>query len=239
MRADTVYGGAANIEIPANAQGLRDLGELRLTAEPIAVVARVVDIEGKPIAGVTVRMKPTRAPDRGDSERLRPSDVSQERPLTHQATTDSEGRFVFRELSPAAMTGMLEVADGAWLPALGLRLPVGSVERRLVVQQPGRLHLTFARKPPRNLVVEVRHDDSTWQVPFDVDATTGERSASLSPGRYEIAVRVGRRDPLVIKGIEVPPGAACDDARLRDIDWARGLRVATVHLRAPDGRPGR
>lgn len=237
-QADTVYGGATTVTIPAQATGLRDLGQVRLAEEPVALACRLVDDTGKALAGVVVRMDHTQAPDRGESPAFRSMGASDRRPLHHQATTDADGCFTFRELEPAARTGPLEVADGAWVLPVGTRLATGKAEQQLVVARPGTLQLSFGKKPPRHLTVEVSNATGPVRVQAQVDETTGRRTLRLPPGLYDLQIGNSRRHPLRLAGIEVRADETCTDPRLTAIDWANGQRVTTVQMRTAEGRRG-
>lgn len=237
-QADTIYGGATDVTIPAATTGLRDLGQVRLAEEPVAIAGRLVDNEGKALAGVVVRMDHTHAPDRGDTASFRHSGGLLKHPLHHQATTDDDGRFTFRELQPAARTGHIEVADGAWVLPAGTRLATGRAEQQLVVARPGTMQMSFGKKPPRHLTVEISNALGPVRVQAKVDETTGQRTLQLPPGHYNLRIGAASRNPLRIEAIEVRAGETCSDPRLTAIDWANGQRTITVRLRTPEGRRG-
>ena len=235
--ADTVYGGAVTIDLAADVQGLKDLGELRLLAEPVLLAGRLVDPSGAPLAGVVVSMAPTQAGDRADRLPFALQDYKQLARVLHRATTDHEGRFTFRELLPARRTGALEVADGAWVTPFGTRWTPGADEQRIEVQQPGQLHITFANKPPIGVEIELVAKAHTVRLHAAEAARAGVLQVpQVPPGRYDLRVRVHDHAAMVIDGIDVLPGAVCADARLLAVDWAAGLRVATLRLLAPDGQ---
>lgn len=237
-QADTIYGGATVVTIPADTTGLRDRGQVRLEEEPVAIAGRLVDNEGKAVAEVVVRMDHTHAPDVGEVPSFRPFGDLAKRPLHHQATTDRDGRFTFRELQPAARTGPLVVDNGAWVLPAGTRLTTGKEEQRLVVTRPGILQMSFGKKPPRHLTVEISNALGPVRVQAKVDETTGQRTLQLPPGRYNLQIGATSRKSLRLEGIEVRAGETCSDPRLTAIDWAQGQRAITVRLRTPDGRRG-
>lgn len=237
-QADTIYGGATVVTIPADTTGLRDLGQVRLAEESVAIAGRLVDNEGKALAGVVVRMDHTHAPDHGDIPSFRHSGGLLKHPLHHQATTDDEGRFTFRELQPAARTGPLEVADGAWVLPAGTRLATGKAEQQLVVARPGIMQMSFDKRPPRHLTVKVSNAIGPVRVQAKVDETTGQRTLELPPGLYNIRIGDTSRKSIYLEGIEVRAGETCSDPRLTAIDWAQGQRTTTVQMRTPEGRRG-
>ncbi len=239
LLADTIYGGTAVVEVPAAQSGLREVGDVRLVEEPVAVAGRLVDSDGKPLAGCVVRMNPTHASDPGDGVSLRPSDVPHGPLLHHQATTDAEGRFTFRELEPAARTGPIEIADGAWLLPVGTRLTTRGSEQRLVAMRPGRVELSFAKQTPHPPRFKVSTASGAVMLHAKAEKTIGNRLLlQLPPGRHDLELLVGGLKPLRIDGIEVRAGETCADPRLVDIDWTQGLRILTVRLHRADGSRG-
>jgi len=226
--ADTVYVGAAMRALEAGASGLRDLGELRLQEEPVALAGRLVDAKGAPVAGVAVVMPVTWTKDRGDRISSATKGVLG-RALLHRATTDAEGCFVFREIAPRASAGPFEIGGGDWLCEPLLRVETGKLEQRIVAGKAGSVRLTFRTPPPRTMPVQLQSSGKAVNVPIRTDAANGSRYlARVPPGRYDVRLILDGREQR-IDGIEIRAGEECADPRLRDIDWAKGLQIVTVY----------
>ena len=98
-----------------------------------------------------------------------------------------------------------------------ISLITGKEEQRLVVTRPGILQMSFGKKPPRHLTVEISNALGPVRVQAKVDETTGQRTLQLPPGRYNLQIGATSRKSLRLEGIEVRAGETCSDPRLTAI----------------------
>ena len=91
-KSATEHLGAVRLSIPRSLKQ-KDLGNLKLTAEPILVAGRIVDTAGKPVQGAVVSVKPHYMTGSFSIEVFEAWKF-----LYHRVVTGADGQFEFREL---------------------------------------------------------------------------------------------------------------------------------------------
>lgn len=234
--ADTVYGGMAVYQLPADAMGLIAAGDLRLQEEPLVFAGRLVDAAGAPVAGVVVAMARTWSDPLGERLAANLPRGVLGRALLHRCTTDAQGRFAFREREPKPGAVQLDIGDGAWLGEPGLVANVGQLEQVIVVGRSASLRVDFRTRPPHSLRVELHRSGTVLARGARRDEPTGSWAfEQIHAGRYDVRVLVQQKEQLRIADVEVREGQACADPRLRDVDWSVGLQVVQLRVHHADG----
>ncbi len=115
------YLGAAHREFAQLASGPADLGDLQLVDEPVAARGRLVDSDGKPIAGVWLQGSTSITSGYGGG-----SWSGELWFFKHRVQTGADGTFELRELAPAAQNIELSIEGGDWVALSGCEVAIGN-----------------------------------------------------------------------------------------------------------------
>lgn len=232
---DTVYAGSAVHELADGAAGLMHLGDLQLKEEQVIVRGRLCDENKKPIAGIAVAMPVSWFSSNSTASSFSAKEDIPGRAFVHRATTDSEGRFVFRELMPRNTVGTLTVGDGKWLCESELLAAPSDRERVIVASKVACIEMHLGPLTP-SVSVKLLRNGVPLRSPWRQDRQTGVvRIENLRPGTYGLHISVGRREQVSMEGLEVRAGETCSDPRLRKIEWSKGFRIVQLTVRDPAG----
>ncbi|MFO1076766.1 MAG: hypothetical protein U1E73_03465 [Planctomycetota bacterium] len=209
----------ASAPLAADPRGAVELGELRLQDEPVLAQGRVVDLEGKPLAAVQVVVRQV------VGARL----VA--RPPWWETRTAADGTFTLRGFDPRR--GALRIGvEGKNVLAEDVAAGPGDLDVVVRAARPGRLRVTFADGAPSWLQIELQK-----QEPGSRPRRIGGEDAKVWPGRYDLVMKYLGRPLMRIDGIEVRSGTACDDPRIRGVDWRRYVQEFMVQLQDTAGAP--
>ncbi len=236
----------ATAEFPALDPGQeRDLGEVIVDPGPLLVSGTAVDEEGVPQGGVRLRVRWEPAPagrESGRGRRRRTSSGSM------TVTTDDKGVFeVHRQAVPDSVYG-IESEERDWVSA---RVPFqpGAQGLRVVLTAPGGLRGRVTVVPE-----ELRTRPRLALRPVgDASASTrrGRRSGPrvrvgsngefvvrrVTPGLYDLEIRLGRVLVRTIPSLQVPSGEIAQPPELRDIIVGSEVVRAKVRVQDVSGNP--
>lgn len=223
----TEYRGTAYLPTGNWKPGLQEGGDLQLKLAPVAGRGRLVDADGKPVAGVKLTASISQLHgSRGGSASQRWSAYE------HRVKTDAEGRFEIREIEPIQDELQLSMTHEELVPGDGnITLPLDGKEHVVRLFRAGRIEATFEKglgdlRPSTTLT---NSDTDTVYSCLWRDGML--RSTSLPPGSYTLKLGDRRRDHVIDK-IEVAAGSTADDARLKQIAWKQWF--CAVHVKVVD-----
>ncbi|MFO1078295.1 MAG: carboxypeptidase-like regulatory domain-containing protein [Planctomycetota bacterium] len=225
--AATEYLGAAHREFAGPQRGPQDLGDLQLVDEPVVARGRLVDADGKPIAGLWVRGSTSITTGSGGG-----GWSGQHWFFEHRVQTGADGVFELRELAPQDVPIAVTPEGGDWIAPAKLEVKQGTQQpQEFRLSRPSTIAARFAGEDLAGLDFRVRlvHEQSGTM------RETQFQNGVLGPmawaaGTYD--VRIG--DPemeFTIAGVEAPAGGAVDDPRLAAIAVPAthfGVRVTVV-----------
>ncbi|MCA8976248.1 MAG: hypothetical protein KDC98_16125 [Planctomycetes bacterium] len=210
-------------ELELGGSGDVELGDLQMTIAPVFASGRVVDGDGRPVTGVTVNLAEAQVFGRRFS-----------RPSWH-SRTDDDGRFELRLVDYLPVAHDVKVDEKGWL-CDEVAVEPGDTGIELQAVRSGRLVVDFGeRRRPPWLDVEIvpaaggkprRAYDIAGSVEFD----------DVRPGRYGVRLSVLDHVLSGIEGLDVEPGARCEDPRLT-IDWRTLVPLLDVSLLDEGGLP--
>jgi len=243
----------ALLDAPApDAEGVVDLGELRLAAPPVLAAGLVVDGRGRPVPRATVRVNRRQtlefdvqegALGLGGGSRLEPGvDRDADAPVARvgEARTDRSGRFELR-----VRTHEVGDPEGLVLVASARRperhataaLRVGATDHRLAFAGEGTfaVDLSGIPRPVRQLLRARLHSRDRYASQRQL-ATHSERVELAVPaGRYVLEVRFGLLLVAEVEGLVVPPGALCADPRLAPLVLDRPVERRRLRVQDAEG----
>lgn len=245
----------ALLDAPApDAEGVVDLGKLRLAAPPVLAAGVVVDGRGRPVPRATVRVNRRQALEfavqegalglGGGSRHDTGVDRDADAPVARvgEARTDRSGRFELR-----VRTHEVGDPEGLVLVASARRperhatatLRVGATDHRVAFAGEGTfaVDLSDIPGPVRQFLRAKLHsrDRYAWQRELD---TQSERVELTVPaGRYALEVRFGLLLVAEIEGLVVPPDALCADPRLAPLVLERPVERRRLQVRETGGEP--
>jgi hypothetical protein len=223
--------------------GENDLGQLQLLTTPLIASGIVVDLDGKPIAGVSIRPEAQRVSSRGS--------ISWRPRMRMTVRTDEKGRFVLRGKLPAGIWRLRAQANG-WAETTP-EFPLGA--NRLVLTMARSAHFTTRLLVDEGIPVQklqlhlsiVKSDGTeTWQGGQPTSAGTISWN-QLPAGRGTFTISAEQGEILTsIEGIDLTAGQLVEDPRCREIDLrgqlssfrlefldSQGARVPRVTLTSP------
>jgi len=213
--------------------GRIDMGELVLRSEPLVASGRVVDPEGRPLAGLEVEA----APSVGTAENGEPVFLLGQ----WRAITGADGAFaVFGTLAPGPVRLELDGKDPQVMP---LVVASGTAGVELVAQATGGLAGRVLFDPgvpyPNRIYISVHPDDD----PENLHSPVGHSHEAqrprgafeldgLLPGSYTVAV-TGDEVLAEVSGIPVVGGQISRDPRIQELDLRGRLHLFTFELVPP------
>lgn len=230
----TEYAGAFAVELGKGLVSSAKRESVKLLAEPVLVSGRVVDAEGRGLAGIVVE-----APSTFTLETKQSSWGGGARSLGHRVETEANGDFALRELRPKGVAFELRSGTRGLVlaePALvtpgqtGLRLvAVGAASLRAGLKDAEDValgsHLQISVRETRTGTIQTRSFERAREVEF-----TG-----LRPGTHEVLLGDALDPDLVIENVKLVAGQPCADPRVAEIDWTGALRKVAVSVRKPAG----
>jgi hypothetical protein len=157
----------------------------------------VLDDNGKPIAGVEVRLSDVATKAEGRYEST----------LDYKTQTDADGRFRFDQ-TPIASASIWLNKPGYTRPGLGMKIttPAENVELRMLPAALVRIAVDFAKTPrPQEYLVEMEPEGGSavgkWGGSGMIDAAGQITFKNVPPGKYVVK---GRPNPGSEKEITGP-----------------------------------
>ncbi len=229
-KSATEHLGAVRLSIPKSLKQ-KDLGNLKLRAEPILVAGRILDTAGKPVQGAVVSVKPHYMYMTGS--------VSIEvfeawKFLYHRVVTGANGRFEFRELgeNPISLDIAVECQFGepidGYAAVRGGHVNAGTKDHEVVVVQ-----TTFISGSIAGVAA-----DKTTRFGYSIRDERGQpvrgvyltwfkggkfKLRNCPPGKYSLgfSLRLGQKSIRTFDDVVVEEGKPCEDPRLRNIDLTK------------------
>lgn len=226
--AETEYLGSARIPTAEPWTGERAVGDVVLQKEEPIAAGRLLDDDGKPLAGVLLTATPSQLAGARISE-------SNSDAFGHRVRTDAEGNFVIREAAPRTATLRLE-ATGVTLRGDG-GIAVGDQQAEVHGSRRGEVFVGLPGLPAGVRVRYLRFRGAPRQQPgFGGDGgepphvtsvADGVLLPDVAAGTYDLVAGTmyGFAEHVLGKGLEVRPGAATPDPRLSFPDWRQHLWV--------------
>ena len=185
--------------------GPRWVGVETVLAQPGPVSGIVVDADGKPLAGVSVRLDdPVADPDEDYSATQ-----------SQAVETDADGKFSSDQI-PRGRTTIWIYKEGYCRPGLGLpvKTPASDVKLTMVKSAKIEVVVDFSKsKPPQGYLVEIEPEGGSvvgsWGGSGNIDAANTITFQNVPPGRY------------VLKG-RPNPGSTNDETELVTIELLGG-----------------
>ena len=236
------YQGMAVVALPKLVRGVVEVDEIQLVEPPILASGVIVDAEGEPVAGMTVRAASAVTRGRHSSGPIGRMSMLRMHLSAHMARTDATGRFALRELEPIHGPVTLRVTGREGYAVEGhVEAALGEEEIRILAHRTGGLRATLRGGPfsGAEMTLTARRRQAGRNSSHAVRATDGVlHFEDLPAGTYDLELRSTHMDdPLEIEGVEVPAGGRAQDPRLEGIDWSSGFRFITVRVIGPDGAP--
>lgn len=202
-----------------------DHGEVRLQAASVALAGRLVDVDGRPVAGVRVQVQ------RPDNYR------------TYHADTGADGSFAVAMPEPHRPGMELSLGTDGWFfrdaPGEPQRFDARRDDLRIVVQRAGRIRFGASDLPEGvDSAFETfceSADDASVRVPIAFHPTTKE--LLLPPGTWDFVVSIDDREVQRLPRVVAEPGIETHDPRFMFFDWRSFASVLTLHVHGPDGKP--
>lgn len=228
----TGYRGAVDVTALALQPATSARHAVQLREEPVLLAGRVLDAEGKPVAGATVTVDYSWTVQPGPISFRGTADVR----LQHDAVSDAEGRFEFRELVPRDVLLPVRVSASGWVAAGEVRAAPGKTDVEVRVALPGSLTLKLPGAPKGAMLYAYLECDGQTRGVHQVGDDGCVTFAALPPGKWNLKFRMGL-EALDTLGLEVPPGGACADPRLVRADWRDKVLLVDTKVRSPQGQP--
>lgn len=218
---DSMVADQGSVRIDTTNKGRQNLGDVRLTALPMALRLQLVDGKGEPVPNITLAMF-------GE----------------HAIASTSDAAGIARFTAPDPIPPTLQVGIHApWFFADGdpreRELPTGDAVQRLVVQPAARLR--FAAP---GLTADLRCDFEWWfepaeagREPVPVDVPLGGGDVFMPPGHWHFVVRHGADELLRVEDLRGQAGIELHDPRCMALAWESFARLVTVRLQHADGTP--
>lgn len=217
---------AAFVHLQPGQRGMVDVGELRLQREPVLCSGRVVDGDGKAVAGVAVAVGTSSMPGNAAfSAWIRPPSPS-----------GADGSFTVFEFEPVPAARALRIEATGWLLRHELEVQPGARDVRVVVDRTGHIEARLRGAAPAAALLswEVRSANGVSRQ-YARPAGGALQFADLLPGRYELRAFLLGQELFCVPGLEVEAGAGCADPRLADLDWKAHVQLVAVRVFAADG----
>ncbi len=243
-RDETEYLGAFRHENLALEQPSgRDLGDVRLVEEPVLVSGRVVDEEGKPLAGVPVRCGSQfyALPYNG-----RMSGSGSGSAIQHYVVTSKDGRFALREngMDPDVIHLQIQ-KKGYTLPAEKQKFDGRQKDIEIVLYRSNEVVGSFAEFPKGveswsgGIVMWPDGEAFDRNNALSVSPTKGRdfRFKNVITGRYQIGIVLhAQAEPAhLIQGIIVGSDGTVRGDGLDAIDWRAFAQCVRIEVEGPDG----
>ena len=216
--SDAVTG--AIIELPRDAAGRMELGEVTLDPIPVVLQGRVFDREGKPLAAMQLRAKYD---------------------AVARTTTAADGSFQLRMLGPRPDSVILAPPPGYYFAkptASSVELPTGTFAR-LELQPAGRMR--FGRQGLPDALYQdfsLRLEPVTGageSIEFHLDLESP--ALYLPPGHWHCQFRFNKQEVHRFEHVRVEPGIECHDPRFMEFDWRAFATLVTIRVEEPSGKP--
>jgi hypothetical protein len=207
--------------------GRTDLGDLRLSPEPLIAEGKVIDASGRPVVNASVHVQAVKAGRYEATGDFEPVSFDGEE-------TTEDGRFAaYGSTSAAQMNVFLHHER---LKAPPLQLPVGTRGIEIVAQESGGIAGQVLVDPgvqATGLTLGLLPNTPTTSKEKEIADDGHFQLNGLPPGTYTLSV-MAYEDVLVeIPGIEVAPGEITQDPRLAALDLRGRLHVFTLDLVPP------
>ncbi len=222
-----------------------DLGDVVVDPGPLLVSGVAVDEEGSPQGGVRLRVRwqpdqSTEQPGRGRRRRSSSGSMT--------VTTDDKGVFEVHRQSLSATAYGIEADERNWVSA---RVPFqpGAQGLRVVLTAPGGLRGRVTVVPDD---LRARPRLALRSVGGESDPTRGRRRSGprvrvgadgafvvrrVTPGLYNLEIRLGRVLVRTIPSLQVPSGEIAEPPELQDIIVGSEVVRAKVRVQDSSGNP--
>jgi hypothetical protein len=235
------YLGSLAIPVGEPWRGERDLGDLALQQEPSLVRGRVLDPQGRPVAGlaITAPLAVTMG--------VTGLEVRTRRAPRHDVVTDTDGRFEFFELAGPPVALPVEVHGDWLLPPT--TIATGGAPIDIAVLAPSKLRLQLTGVPEGVVVPgvrllqqeQMRANGPGMILPADTRTTQAGgvlEFTGLLPGTYDLELGAALGwGPFRLRDLAITPGVDCADARLQCKDWSSSLQLVSLRIIGPAGEP--
>ena len=204
--------------------GRTDMGDVVLAPTPLVAEGRVVDAEGRPVAGVSVSW--WIAP-----EDAKESSWGAQRFGSEHQETDAQGRFALHGVVQAQRVSLRVLH--ARLHSDPIDVAVGARDVEIVVRGTGGLAGRALLDPgvPLERIIRVSGSSGGHSAKFRSDGSFDFHD--LPAGKTTLSVVVDDEVLLEVPDLEVVPGEITRDPRIQEIDLRGRLRVFRIRLVTP------
>lgn len=217
--------GAVTLEFGKLEAPRTDRGELTLQPATVALAGRLLDSEGRGVAGLRVFVR------RPDNYR------------SYAAETGEDGSFRVAMPEPHRPGMELTLGTSDWFfrdaPGEPQRFDARRDDLRIVVQRAGRIRFGAADLPPGvDSAFETyceRADAPEVRVPIAFDPST--KALLLPPGTWDFVVTIDDQEIERLPRVIAESGIETHDPRFMFFDWRSFASVVTLHVQGPDGKP--